>query len=176
MPGPVSGTGCAVCEHPEHVTINALLNEGTVSRRKIARDFGLGKDSVSRHCWKRHRGYDPKVPAARPDDESGEPLDERGSLVVQRGQLEQEMVARPRSDISRELRQVNARIAEIDGAGRAKLLSVEDVLGLPEQIARWLKALEPFPDARDAMLAATDPKLLGAERTTTVEPVAVEAP
>lgn len=182
MPGPPPGTGCTVCEHPQHARINAILSEGAVSRRRVARDFGLNKDAVGRHCWNRHRGYDPK-PKAAPDtsgeDEEG-PVSERAALLVIKKQLEEEMAARPRSDLSRELRQVTGRLAEIDGMNAVKSLGVEDVAGLPEQVAAWFRALEPFPDARAAMLAATDPKLLeasgvAAEAVPVGEPVTADA-
>lgn len=162
------GTGCATCEHPERETINALINARATgsgpSSRAIARKFNLSKDSVSRHVWKRHPGVllEGEADATEEESEEREAMTHRDRLVEQRGWLESEMRARPRSDLSRELRQVNAQIAEIDGENKQKVLGIEDVAGLPEQVARWFEALEPYPEARDALLAATDRALLSA--------------
>jgi len=160
------GAGCATCEHAERDTINALINARATgsgpSNRAIARKYNLGKDSVSRHVWKRHPGVllEGAADALPGEEEERGDMSLRERLVEQRGWLESEMRARPRSDLSRELRQVNREIDEIDGANKVKEVSVEDVQGLPEQVARWFEALEPYPDARAAMLAATDKKLL----------------
>ena len=160
MSGPAPGTGCQVCEHPQAGLINADIAAGVLSNRKIGLKYGIGRDSVSRHVFKRHPG------APQPSSSRGAtpPSDatQLERLLLVRKQLEDDMAVRARPETSRELRQVNARIAELEGSDRPKELSVEDVAGLPEQVARWFRALEPFPDAREAMLEATDPALLGA--------------
>lgn len=159
MSGPSVGTGCAVCEHPQASQINAALQSGKLSNRKIALQFQVGKDSVNRHVYKRHPGYAPPgAPGQVPEDGDTELT----RLKLIRTQLEEDMAARARPETSRELRQVNQRISELEGTDRPKSVTVEDVRGLPEQVARWFQALEPYPEARQAMLAATDPALLGA--------------
>ena len=161
--GPPVGAGCATCTHPEVGQINALINQGLTSSRKIARMYNLGKDTVARHAYKRHPGVIPEGSAPMPEDDSDDvPKTELDRLDDIRVALEAEMRRAPRADLSRELRQVNGRIAEIRGTDRPKEMKVEDVKGLPEQIRAWFEALEPFPDAREAMFLATDPKLLEA--------------
>jgi hypothetical protein len=146
VPGPEPGTGCTACEH-EHVTqINALVNDGRLSNRQIGRQFGLGKDVVSRHVFKRHPGVAVGAPAAP----TGDPATDDGRTELQRLEdirvaLEKELNRSPRADISRELRQVNQRIAEIRGTDRPREVAVTDVEGLPE-----------------AMFLATDRELLEA--------------
>lgn len=160
--GPPVGAGCATCQHPDAEQINALINQGRTSSRKIARMYGLAKDTVARHAFKRHPGVIPVGSAAEPEDDGDDPKTELERLDDIRVALEAEMRRAPRADLSRELRQVNGRIAEIRGTDRPKEMRVEDVQGLPEQIKRWFEALEPYPDAREAMFLATDPKLLEA--------------
>lgn len=170
MSGPAPGTGCAVCEHPDHTLIEADIASGLLSNRRIAAKYGMGKDSVGRHVFKRHSGDE--FIKSRPDGR-GRGQNRRGTggspdgseldkLIVLRAQLEGDMATRPRAETSRELRQVNQRIAELRGADKPKNVTVADVRGLAEQIARWFKALEPYPEAREAMLAVTDRELLDA--------------
>jgi hypothetical protein len=156
--GPAPGTGCLVCEHQDSALINQALGSGLLSNRKVALKFGVPKDSVNRHVYKRHPGA-PQAGGARgalPDEGSSQ-LDR---LKLIRQQLEEDMAERPRAETSRELRQVNQRIGEIEGTDRPRSVTVADVEGLSEQVAAWFRALEPFPEARDAMMAATDPRLL----------------
>ena len=163
MSGPAPGTGCAVCEHADRALIEADIAGGVLSNRKIALKYGMSKDSVGRHVYKGHAG-DKLIQRPRNSRRATASADapELDKLLVLRSQLEADMSQRPRAETSRELRQVNQRIAELRGADRPKSLSVSDVRGLPEQIARWFEALEPFPEAREAMLAATDQELLDA--------------
>lgn len=159
MSGPTPGTGCAVCEHPQAGQINGELRRAVLSNRKIALKFGIGKDSVNRHVFKRHPGAPTSGDPSGQMPEEDDTVLERLKLIRQ--QLEESMADRARPETSRELRQVNQQIAEIEGTDKPKELSVSDVAGLPEQVARWFKALEPFPEARQAMFEATDPDLLG---------------
>lgn len=168
MSGPVPGAMCAVCNHPQVAEINARVAAGVLSGARIGAAFGLPKDAVSRHVYRRHAGVVvgkngrwKQANAAGTTNNTPDPnATEEDKLIVLRGQLEADMAARPRSDTARELRQVNQRIAELRGEARPKQVSVADVEGLPEQVARWFEALEPFPEAREAMLAATDKALL----------------
>jgi hypothetical protein len=162
--GPAPGTGCHTCEHPDVGAINALINEGVLTSRQISRRYGLAKDTVARHAFKKHPGVVPPDGAPSPPDpdDPGTTKTRLQRLQEQRGALEVEMQRNPRSDISRELRQVNAEVAEIEGTDRPRAATVADVHGLPEQVRRWFEALEPFPDAREAMFLATDRALLEA--------------
>lgn len=162
MGGPQPGTGCLVCTSPEVSLINAALNAGVLSGRSIARKFNLPKDSVARHRYKRHPGVEVVgSPSATGDTEDRSLLDR---LKDQRIILEDEMKRSPKADISRELRQVQKDIDEIEGTNRPKLATVTDVEGLADQVARWFEALEPYPEAREAMFLATDRALLEAAR------------
>lgn len=165
MSGPPPGAGCTVCEHPDAAIINQAINAGRESNRKVATRFGVSKDAVNRHVFRRHRGLDPRVGSkrgVRPDEGATE-IDR---LKLIREQLEQDMAERARPETSRELRQVNERISVLEGTDRPKSVTVADVQGFPEQLARWFQALEPFPEARQAMMEATDPALLEASGVT----------
>lgn len=159
---------CAVCNHAQIAEINARIAAGVLSGARIGAAFGLPKDAVSRHVYRRHAGvittsggrWKQANLSGTTNNTPDPDATEVDKLVTLRAQLESDMAARPRSDTARELRQVNQRIAELRGEARPKQVSVSDVEGLPEQVARWFEALEPFPDAREAMLAATDPALL----------------
>lgn len=163
MPGPAPGAGCAVCESPLASDINRALHSGLLSNRKIAARYGVSKDSIGNHVNRRHRGY--VAPGERTGDRGVDvPPDgstELDRLRLARRQLEDEMSKRPRPEISREIRELNRRVAELEGTDRVREATLGDVEGLREQLRRWADALEPFPDAREAMLAATDPSLLG---------------
>jgi DNA-binding transcriptional ArsR family regulator len=159
-PGPQPGQGCLTCEHPDAGAINALLNEGKLSNRAIARRYGLKKDTVSRHLYKRHPGVNPARSATIADIEGEDEKTQLDRLKEIRASLETEMGRAPRADLSRELRQVSEKIAELEGTDRPVEMTILDVRGLPEQVRRWFEALEPYPDAREAMFLATDPKLL----------------
>lgn len=157
MSGPAPGARCAVCRHPQRAAIEDADHRG-VSRRQIAKDFDLGKDVVSRHFYGRHpampqTGQDgaplEQVPVA-PDEAS-----EEERLRITRGALVEVFNEDPRPETAREIRQLSERIGVLSGEHRAKTARVEDVEGLPELIAGWFAALEPFPEAREAMLAAT---------------------
>lgn len=161
MPGPAPGAQCQVCDSPHAAQVNADLANPALSNRYVAREYGLNKDSVARHRRDRHPGT-PEGPPRVGIDTDGDPDDttELERLRVIRGQLEASLRERVRSDVARELRQVNGRIAELEGRDRPREVGMQDVAGLPEQVARWFEALERFPEARDAMLEATDPALL----------------
>lgn len=162
-----------------------MVEAGVLSGARIGGIFGLPSDAVSRHVYRRHPGVVVReggrwkqmnaTPVTRADKKksngaSTDAATEVEKLVVLRKQLEDDMKMRPRSDTARELRQVNQRIAEIRGEARPKQVTVADVEGLAEQVARWFEALEPFPDARDAMLAVTDKTLLPDRLKTDAEP------
>ena len=153
-----------MCEHPQAALINNELAKPDAirpSNRAIGRMFGVSRDSVSRHVFKMHDGYTPPDQAGRKGTQmTGETELDRLRQIRER--LEEEFAQRARPETSRELRQVNQRIAELEGSDRPRSVTVADVAGLPEQVARWFAALEPFPDARRAMFEATDPALLEA--------------
>lgn len=159
MSGPAPGTGCLVCEDPRAGQVNAELRRAVLSNRKVALKFGIPKDSVNRHVFKRHPGA-PEPGGHRQGELPDEDDTTLDRLRLIRRQLEEDMAVRARPETSRELRQVNQQIAEIEGTDRPKELGIADVAGLPEQVARWFRALEPFPEAREAMMGATDPDLL----------------
>jgi len=167
MSGPAIGATCGVCNHSEIARIHQLVLEGRLSGTAIGRQFGLAKDQVSRHVYRGHPGVVvlkggrwKQASTAVTVDPLGEDASEVDRLKTLREQLEKDMSGRPRSDTARELRQVHQRIAELEGSQQPKKVGVGDVRGLREQVARWFTALEPYPEARDAMLAVTDPALL----------------
>lgn len=158
MPGPAPGARCAVCNSPDRAAIEQADADG-VSRREIAKRYTLGKDVVSRHFYNGHvsRVPPPGEEAAPPDPDEVSELDR---LKITRAVLVRELDREPRSDTAREIRQISERIATLSGEHRAKTARVQDVEGLPELIEAWFRALEPYPEARAAMLAATPPDML----------------
>lgn len=156
MSGPVPGARCAVCNHADRAAIEQADADG-VSRREIARRYGLGKDAVSRHFYGRHaparpEGEEPELPA--PDE-----MSELDRLRVNRAVLVKELESNPDPGIAREIRQTSERIAALAGEHRATTATVRDVEGLPQLIEAWFRALEPWPEARAAMLEATPEEL-----------------
>lgn len=160
--GNLPGDGCTVCAHPDRVQIDEMLTR--LPARQVARETGLSKDALSRH---RHGGHRPlssrsarSAPSASPTEPDDRP--ELEKLEEQAAILRQSLKDHGRSDTSRELRQVNERIATLKGQNDVRAVTLSDVQGLPEQLRRWAEALEPFPDAREAMMLATDEALLAA--------------
>ncbi len=160
MSGPTPGARCAVCNSSDRMAIEQADADG-VSRREIARRYLLGKDVVSRHFYHGHVKAPPVKPGEEPELPAPDELSELDRLKVTRAILVTALDAEPRSDTAREIRQISERIANLSGEHRAKTARVQDVEGLPELIEAWFRALEPFPEARAAMVAATPKEYLG---------------
>lgn len=161
------GATCGVCNHPRRADIDQARRDGW-SQRRIGKAFDVGKDTVGRHYHMNHPTVPPDLrramgtssvtPPPPPDaDESPDPgrspLD---ILRASRDSLEAKVTqGTARTDEYRELRQTIEAIGKLEGTDVQKTASVEDVRGLPELLAAWAVALEPFPEARKAMEAAT---------------------
>lgn len=156
---------CKVCEHDKLGLIDRLLAEGK-AQREIARRFGLTKDTVNRHVRSQH---------SVPSDPDGEASDGLGDEATP-AQMVRAALRRIRQvDLRRmspnqvvqhaeAIRKISESLSRLEDDPSKKVIQarVEDVVGLPAQLGRWAEALEPYPDAREAMLLATDEALLEA--------------
>lgn len=174
MSGPAKGALCQVCNSPYAAQINAAVaahvsGEKRSTMSAIASRFGVHKDALLRHQNNRHPGtIAPGKPSTSKPDEppelSGSELDRlRASAAI----LEADFQKRPTAETSRELRLIWQRVAELEGQDAPKSVGVEDVEGLPELVAAWAEALEPYPEARAAMQRVTErlaPGILARDR------------
>lgn len=153
MAGPLPGSQCVVCNHPQVAAINAAIAAGRPSRR-VAADFGIaGKDSILRHVTNQHPGAPPK-PAPRGSHPSLRPV---GGLPRERLEallkvLEAQAASGPVSPLlAQQLRQGYKDLDAMQGPPPQTEVRMRDVSGLTELLADLLLALEPFPDARRAL-------------------------
>lgn len=159
MSGPAKGALCQVCNSPYAKQINDAVaahvsGEAVSSMRAIASRFGVHKDALLRHQNNRHPGT-----IAADGSKAGNPEltgTELERLKAAAAILESDFRSRPAAETSRELRLIWQRVAELEGQNTPKSVGVEDVEGLPELVAAWAEALEPWPDARRAMQEVTE--------------------
>ena len=151
---------CSVCTHPESFAVNEAVVLEKKSNRVVARQFGLHHDAV-----RRHREHIPKllVEASRAMDAY-----EADDLLVRVEDLHRRTLAvLEAAEETGELRTALAAIREARGnlelVGRiTKELDerpVTNVLISPEWIelrAVIVAALEPYPDAKGAIVRALE--------------------
>jgi hypothetical protein len=145
MSGPIPGSRCTVCNHPNHGAIDAALAGGR-SSRLVAKDFNVGHDAVNRH---KANHLAPALASSAPwTPKSGqsreEALDEIISAVAS-GKMRPDQAA-----------QIRIALKEKDEAGGPADLTVRvaDVPGLADLFADVSDALAPWPKAHEAVLAA----------------------
>lgn len=136
------GQPCSVCGLPTAGAINELLRSGR-SARAVAGEFGLSYDAVTRHA----RNHVSKRPAATvPADSDADPLDELVKALRVRA-----LAGNPAD--TREYRLALAAQSDLRHAAPPQ----RDLATEPEWIevrTRMLAALEPFAEARLAIVAA----------------------
>jgi hypothetical protein len=133
------GVACTICTLPLAGAINELLRAGRPARA-IAAEFDLSYDALTRHA-RNHVAKRPPVPESTDD-----PLDELVTALRSRA-----LAGNP-SD-TREYRLALAAQADV----RHATPPTRDLASEPEWIALrsiMLRALEPFPDARQAVADA----------------------
>lgn len=157
MPGPIIGSACTVCNHPQASSLNAALAGGR-SARRVAADFGLGKDAVLRHVTNQHPGApqknQPRVPAPTLQISEGLPRERLEALLRQ---LEAQAAAGPVSPLlAQQLRQGYKDLDAMQGPPPPTEVTMRDVAGLQELLSDLFLALEPYPEARKAMSAVLE--------------------
>jgi hypothetical protein len=151
---------CTVCAHDERHSINVALVQRE-PYRAIARRYGLGRDALARHA----REHLPKllvkssraVEAARADDLLGS----IGSMVgrleafLDRAEADEDGPEfRANAAVWRKQIELLAKIAgELQQEGQTNIYLNPQWVRL---VARLVSALEPYPDARDAVLTAIE--------------------
>lgn len=164
---------CSVCAHPKLAEINQALRNGT-SLRKVARQYDLSKDAVSRH--KRHVS----LTLAELKD-TIDSLPEPGTAELTATDLRQGATYLEQITALHNRASSLSEKAEKAGDFRAAIGGVREIRGCLELMGKvlgdlptgpmigilyspeWiavrtaiLRALEPFPDARDAVVQALD--------------------
>jgi hypothetical protein len=149
---------CTVCEHPDAVAINEALVLERKSNRAITRQYGLSKDAV-----RRHREHIPQLLVKAHEAEQMAEADKlltdirrrqaRTLLMLQKAEKSGDL--RTALAAVREARNNIALLAELRGQ-----LDRRPVVNLMLS-AEWLElralivgALEPHPDAREAVVRA----------------------
>jgi transposase-like protein len=135
---------CSICGLGGVGAVNEALAQGQ-SVARVARDFDLSPDALLRHARSHLRSADPHAHAPAHAD----PLDELVTALRERA-----LAGDPA--ISREYR---LGLLAQQAAARASA-PTRDLASEPEWIAlrtRVLEALEPYPDARQAIAAALRP-------------------
>ena len=140
------GRTCSICRLPSAGVVNDLLRSGR-SASSVARDLGLSDDAVGRHRHHVPREAPPSVPA------NGDPLDELVAALRVRA------LAGSPAD-TREYRLALAAQADVKHAAPP----LRDLATEPDWIElRTLQseALEPFPEARQAIADALRARRMG---------------
>jgi len=139
---------CSICSRSDAGAINALLGEGR-SARSVAVELGLSEDAVQRHAH-RHvvaRRTTDAAPRRRPVAEAvADPLDELVDAL-----RNQALAGNPA--IVHQYRLALSAQADVRHATPPQ----RDLASEPEWIAlrsKMLAALEPFPEARQAVADA----------------------
>jgi hypothetical protein len=160
---------CRACAHPQLAGLDAMIVAGKTNSQ-VARTFGISHDSVDRHVRGGHvLGMPAQRWASMPATPASPPKPDASGVEVLREALDALRAMDPRSlspaaqiDRIDAVRRTAEALAKAEPAPSPAGVRVEDVTGLREQVARWYVALEQYPEARAAMLAATDEALFTA--------------
>lgn len=150
---PAPGQRCLVCNHPAVVLITRLINEG-VSDRKVAGQFGLKSHApVRNHRVARHPGVTvgeaPAIPDVGDLPEDAGPRERLAHLAKQLEAQAAEGDVRP--ELAREIRLTQEALAKIGSPEPPPVVQVKDVVGLRELFDEMHRALDRWPEARDAV-------------------------
>jgi hypothetical protein len=159
MTGPAIGATCTVCLSSRVKLIDAELERGVMSRRRIARQFQLDNTSLNRHF---HNGHVVQTVQVAQLVGSGDPLDVLGPMPVGGtiedkldwlvGKLEEAInKGQVRSDVIRELRMLYKEQREAKGPVAIQATTYKDVEGWQDYEAAVYEALGPFPEARQTL-------------------------
>jgi hypothetical protein len=152
---------CTVCSHPQRSEIDECLVSGQ-SNRGIAKRFGVDDAAVFRH---RNAHLPAQVAMAREAREVARADDLLAGVVALRKRLQAALdaaqAAKDVASLSRELRETLRLMLELEGRLRhgAQVQVALSVGQSPEWLsllARITRALGPYPEARQAVLAAVE--------------------
>jgi hypothetical protein len=146
---------CKVCQHPELDEINALLIEGVESRQPLCVRFGVSTASMHRHF----HGHMPKVSTegASADSTTASTADHQQRAAEARLIREQAMEAGDPRLALQALKMEAALDAEARKLGAVRHATTGDLVSSPEWVrlrTAIMTKLEPYPDARAAVVAA----------------------
>lgn len=143
--GPSMGATCTVCNHPQRAMIDAAITGGK-ALKPTATAFNLGYDAMRRHnanhlipaqVAANPNGWQP--PAGSSWAEKMEAL----ALALEQGRV--------RSDVAAQLRMTYKDLDEANTGDGPVSVTMADVPGLAEMFGDLFLALDPFPQAREAM-------------------------
>lgn len=159
-----TGRQCSVCGHRRRAALEAEILNAT-PLMQIEKRFGVGRNSLQRHRDKHMRGEVEAAKAAR----EFEALERGGSVLERLGALDSRMAAivdeamalDDKSTAIRAIREVRGLIelrakltGELkDGGGSVTNITVNNTEFRNLQVA-IVQALQPFPDAKAAVLRA----------------------
>lgn len=149
------GATCTVCNHRDVKLINAAINNKQATRR-IAASFGVGKDAVSRHTRGRHDGVIWDEPGVETRDDATPRENLEAVIELLKKKLTNGTI---RTDEIRELRISLQELDKLQGGDKPEVTTVRDLDGYAELEAAMFAALEPFPEARQALAAALRERL-----------------
>lgn len=154
MSGPAVGSQCTVCNHPQATEINVAVASGQ-PRRVVARRFALGHDALNRHYHHGHPGVVAAPEPLRKTLPAGEGATPRENLEAVIAMYGAKLRAGTlRVDEARELRVASAALDEMGGGEAPVPQTWREVGGWQELEAEIFAALEPFPEARQALACA----------------------
>jgi hypothetical protein len=155
------GPTCHTCSSPQVEAVDAAIAAHHLSLRRIADLFGLKVDSVRRHKINGHvlgldtgRMTSAVAPSVGSDDSTATMRREAMSILRA---IDPDRVG-PGVLIAR-MNAIRLMVADIDRAEPPDVSvgALEERPDFQELIGKWFIALEKFPEAREAMLAALRP-------------------
>jgi hypothetical protein len=165
---------CSVCSSARAREVDDLIRSGRRSLRSIALAFELGEKAVQRHVNGGHvaprspgrartshatRNDAERVSASLPpsDAATGDPASTlRAQLADLDTMATEAMSVSARLQVMEERRRTLEALAKIEPLAPAQVVRIEDVDGLVEFLRDTMEALEPYIDARLAMVAVLD--------------------
>ena len=150
---------CSVCYHEQTEAVSMDILSGHLTLREIAAKYGLSTTSIHRH--KQH------IPAQLALSSEAEKVAKADSIMARIMEIDkraEEIYERAKESSPalalkalKELRETVNLYAKITGEIAAKTVTNNTLIISPEWVsmrAAMLKALEPYPDARRALVAS----------------------
>lgn len=154
------GAKCSVCFHEQTEAISMDILNGHMTLREIAAKYGLSTTAVHRH--KQH------IPAQLAVSHEAEKVAKADSVMARIIELDQraDTIYKEAMDgddpglalkALKELREITGLYAKLTGEIQAKTVTNNTLIITPEWVSMrsvMLKALEPYPEARRALVGA----------------------
>lgn len=146
---------CSVCSDPRREQIDAELRAGR-SKLGIVRRYNVGRGAINGHTLNGHVRPGPEEPTDIEEtlELAADDATPRERLETLIKGLEQQVKAAgktPRTDLIRELRLAYGDLAKLEPPREAQTVDVTEVPELVEFFSEVFVALEPFPEARQAL-------------------------